>query len=85
MTGTKCWDCGLSAHMTPIDGSASVVRQVIRDRVMGCFRCDGCQALNIAVAIGFPGAEEPLAWLTRKKTKEWLPQPPPTVPVKVVP
>jgi hypothetical protein len=84
MTGTKCWDCGATAHMTPIEGG-SITRQVIRDRVMGCFRCDGCQALNIAVAVGFPGNQDPLTWLVKKKTKEWLPRPARVVPVKSFP
>jgi hypothetical protein len=74
-----------TAHMTPIDGAVSITRQVIRDRVMGCFRCDGCQALNIAVAVGFPGNGDPLAWLAGKKNKEWMPTPPLVIPVKSFP
>jgi hypothetical protein len=85
MTGTKCWDCGATAHMTPIEGAVSITRQVIRDRVMGCFRCDGCRALNIAVAVGFPGNQDPLTWLVKKKTKEWLPRSARVIPVKSFP
>lgn len=85
MTGTKCWDCGATAHMSQIDGAVSVTRRGLRYRVQGCYRCDGCQALNIAVATGLPGNEDPLAWLTRKKNKEWLPQPPRVVPVMTFP
>jgi hypothetical protein len=55
------------------------------DTVMGCFRCDGCQALNIAVAIGFLGNQDALVWLVKKKNKEWLPQPPRAIPVKSFP
>jgi hypothetical protein len=71
--------------MTPIDEAVSITRQVIRDRVMGCFRCDGCQALNIAVAVGFLGDHDPLTWLAKKKNKEWLPKPPRAIPVKSFP
>lgn len=71
----------MTAHMTPIAGSASVQQLALRRRVMGCFRCDGCQAPNIAVATGLPGTEDPLAWLARKKNKEWVPEPPRVVPV----
>jgi hypothetical protein len=85
MAGTKCWDCGATAHMTPIDGAVSITRQMVRDRVMGCFRCDGCQALNIAVAVGFPGNQDPLTWLVKRKNKEWLPKPPRMIPVKTFP
>ena len=85
MTATTCWNCGATAHMTPIAGAVSVQQLPLRRRVMGCFRCDGCQALNIAVAAGFPGTEDPLAWLTRKKNKEWTPKPARVVPVKLFP
>lgn len=61
--------------MTPVDGSASVTTGVFRDRIMGCFRCDGCGALNIAIAKGRPGAEGPLKWLAARKNVEWQPQP----------
>jgi len=67
--------------MARIDGAVSVTRKGLRYRVQGCFRCDGCQALSIAVATGLPGNEDPLGWLTRKKNKEWLPKPPQITPV----
>lgn len=85
MASTKCWSCGATAHMTPIEGAVSITRQDIRNRVMGCFRCDGCQALNIAVAVGFPGDQEPLVWLAKKKNKQWLPKPPLVISVKLFP
>jgi len=47
---------------------------------MGCFRCDGCGALNIAVAKGRPGNQDPLEWLASRSTVEWLPQIPPEPP-----
>jgi hypothetical protein len=70
--------------MTPIAGSVSVTRKgVISVEVMGCFRCDNCQAPSIAKASGLPGNQDSLTWLTRKKKKDWLPQPPRVIPVKV--
>ena len=42
---------------------------------MGCFRCDGCGALNIAIARRWSGSQDPLAWLAGKKNAEWKPQP----------
>ena len=71
--------------MTPIAGSASMTKRVILVEVMGCFRCDNCQASSIAKATGLPGNQDPLTWLARKKNKEWLPQPPRVIPVKVFP
>jgi Domain of unknown function (DUF4145) len=72
--------------MTPVAGSASVKRGVIRDRVQGCFRCDGCGSLNIALATGMPGDREPLQWLAARKNPDWKPQPPPRpVAVKTFP
>jgi hypothetical protein len=72
--------------MTPIAGSASITKKgVISVEVMGCFRRDNCQAPSIAKASGLPGNQDPLAWLTRKKKKDWLPQPPRVIPVKVFP
>lgn len=71
--------------MTPVAGSHSVKRKTVRSEVQGCFRCDGCGALNIAVATGLPGSEDPLTWLTRAKRKRWLPQPPPVVQVLALP
>lgn len=85
MASTTCWDCGKTAHMTPVDGSASVKRSFFRDRVMGCFRCDACRALNIAVASGMPSSQDPLTWLAKKKNPEWHPRPPRAVPVKSFP
>lgn len=85
VAGTKCWDCGSTVHMTPIAGAFSVKWMVLRVRVQGCFKCDGCGALNIAVATGLLGSQDPLTWLTRKKQKEWLPQPPPVVQVPMFP
>jgi hypothetical protein len=71
--------------MTPIAGSASITKGVIIVEVMGCFCCDNCQAPSIAKASGLPGGQDPLAWLARKKKKDWLPQPPRVIPVKVFP
>ena len=71
--------------MTPVDGAVSITRKGLRYRVQGCFRCDGCQAFNVAVATGLPGNENPLVWLARKKNKEWLPKPPRVVPVMSFP
>jgi hypothetical protein len=65
----------------PIDGRS---RSRGRDSATGsraCFWRDGYQALNVAVATGLPGSEDPLAWLARKKNKEWLPKPPRVTPV----
>lgn len=42
---------------------------------MGCLRCDGCGALNIAIARRWSGTQDPLAWLAGKKNAEWKPQP----------
>jgi hypothetical protein len=69
--------------MTPIEGSASVAQKVIRVQVTGCFRCDACQAPSIARAIGFPGNQDPLTWLAKKKYPEWFPQSPRVIPVKI--
>jgi hypothetical protein len=66
--------------MTPVAGSASVSSAVLRYRVQGCFRCDGCGALNIAIASGLPGKQDPLAWLSARKNAEWTPKPPPSLP-----
>ena len=84
MASTTCWDCGKVAHMTAVDGSA-VVRpaDLFRHHVMGCFRCDGCQALNIAQTMGNPKAGvDVLARLAARKKLEWLPR---RVPSKVFP
>jgi hypothetical protein len=74
--------------MTPVAGSASVRRIVLRDQVQGCFRCDGCGALNIAIAVGLSGKQEPLAWLSARKNADWAPKrpvPPRPVAVKSFP
>lgn len=60
--------------MTPVPGSVSVTSRFWRDTVMGCFRCDGCGALNIAVAKGRPGNQDPLEWLASRNNLEWQPQ-----------
>lgn len=85
MTATKCWDCGTTAHMTPIEGAVSIQQLTVRQRVMGCFRCDSCQAPNIAIATGFLGTDDPLKWLAKKKNKDWVPKPARTVPVTTFP
>ena len=85
MAATKCWDCGTTAHMTAIEGACSIQQLTVRQRVMGCFRCDSCQAPNIAVATGFLGTEDPLVWLAKKKNKTWVPKPACTVPVTTFP
>lgn len=41
---------------------------------MGCFRCDNCGALNIAIAKGRPGKEDPLDWLASRSSLQWQPQ-----------
>lgn len=48
---------------------------------MGCFRCDNCGALNIAIAHKWVQGEDPLAWLASKKYQEWKPEPEPEEPV----
>jgi hypothetical protein len=42
---------------------------------MGCFRCDNCDALNIAIAHKWVEGRDPLAWLASKRYQEWQPQP----------
>ncbi len=60
--------------MTPVAGSASVMIGVLRDRVMRCFRCDGCGAPSIAIAGRWSGGgENPLAWLARRRAPAWQP------------
>jgi hypothetical protein len=80
VASTSCWDCGKVVHMTPVDGSAVIrAEDFFRHRVMGCFRCDGCQALNIAQGLGNPKAgADVLAWLAGRKKLEWLPRRIPT-------
>jgi hypothetical protein len=44
---------------------------------MGCFRCDNCGALNIAIGKKWSDSDEdPLRWLARKRNLEWKPEPP---------
>lgn len=71
--------------MTPIEGSASATRKLVRIQVMGCFRCDNCHAPSIAAATGLPGNEDPLIWLAKKKSQEWHPEPPRLIPIKSFP
>jgi hypothetical protein len=85
MASRTCWNCGKVAHMTPIAGSAATTKGLLFVEVMGCFQCDNCRAPSIAKASGLQGNQDSLAWLARKKTKEWLPQSPHVVPVKVFP
>ena len=63
----------------PIEGAVSIQQLTVRQRVIGCFRCDSCQAPNIAVATGFLGTDDPLVWLAKKKNKDWVPKPARTV------
>jgi hypothetical protein len=74
MASTTCWECEEVAHMTPVPGAVSHTSGFWRDKVMGCFRCDGCSALNIAIAKGRPGNQDPLDWLTSRRSLEWKPQ-----------
>ncbi len=60
--------------MTPVQGSESLTSGFWRDTVMGCFRCDSCGALSIAVAKGRPGKQNPLDWLTSRSNLQWRPQ-----------
>lgn len=80
MASTTCWTCGYVAHMTPVQGSASVMRGFWRDTVMGCFRCDNCSALNIAIAKGSAKGQDPLDWLVSQKKRQWQPEIPPEEP-----
>lgn len=66
--------------MTPVKGSASLTSGFFRDRVMGCFRCDGCGALNVAIAKGRPGSQDPLDFLAARSNLEWHPQIAPEAP-----
>jgi Domain of unknown function (DUF4145) len=87
MASTTCWNCGQLAHMTPIDGSASPVGSgKFAEKIMGCFRCDGCGAPNIAVATRIIKNQDPLTWLAGKKNAVWVPgRPKPPVYVKTFP
>lgn len=69
--------CGNVAHMTPVEDSVSVMTGFWRDTVMGCFRCDGCGALNIAIAKGSARGQDPLNWLASRGTLRWKPEIPP--------
>ena len=75
MASTTCWKCLRVAHMTPVEGSAAVEQHALYEDIMGCFRCDGCGALNIAMARRWSAKQDPLAWLAGKKNVEWKPQP----------
>jgi hypothetical protein len=66
--------------MTPIPGSVSHTSGFWRDTVMGCFRCDGCGSLNIAIAKGKPGHQDPLNWLASRSNLQWRPQIMPELP-----
>lgn len=67
--------------MTPIAGAVVTMSGVLRDRVMGCFSCDGCAALNLAIGTGWTRERnDPLAWLAAKKNLAWQPQPAPEEP-----
>jgi hypothetical protein len=74
MASAECWVCGNVAHMTPIPGSVSLTKGTWRETVMGCFRCDACGSLSIAVAKGRPGTQEPLEWLASRSNPQWQPQ-----------
>lgn len=80
MASTTCWTCGYAAHMTPVQGSASVMSGFWRDTVMGCFRCDNCSALNIAIAKGNVKGQDPLQWLVSQRKRQWQPEVPPEEP-----
>jgi hypothetical protein len=41
---------------------------------MACFRCDGCGSLNIGIAKGRPGSQDPLDWLASRSNLQWQPQ-----------
>ena len=60
--------------MTPVQGSVSLTKGFWSDKVMGCFRCDNCGALNIAIGKGRPGKEDPLDWLATRSNLQWQPQ-----------
>jgi hypothetical protein len=85
MASTTCWKCLRVAHMTPVEGSAAVERHALYEDIMGCFRCDGCGALNIAIARRWSAKQDPLTWLAGKKNAEWKPQPLRPVVVKTFP
>jgi len=87
MASTTCWDCGQVAHMTPVEGAAVVkTADFFRHRVMGCFRCDGCGAFNIAIALGNPkSSDSALAWLAGRKKLEWVPKEPKKLQIKPFP
>jgi hypothetical protein len=80
MASTTCWDCETFSHMTPVDGSVSVRSGALRERVMACFRCDNCAALNIAMANQWMEHGDPLKWLTAKRNLVWKPLPEPEQP-----
>jgi hypothetical protein len=75
----KCWSCGRVAHMTPIEGSATV-EGGFRQQVTGCFRCDGCSAPSIAIASRVAKDKDPLTWLAGARQPKWLPAIPTKLP-----
>jgi hypothetical protein len=91
MAATTCWDCGVTAHMTPVDGSL-VGRYEDNwplEQVTGCFKCDNCMALNIAIARRSNEADRaPSFVLLEGSDTSWLPMRPvlkdyPDVPTEV--
>lgn len=62
--------------MAPIKGSITIWKLLMRTRVMGCFRCDGCNAPSIAEDTGFIRDQDPLAWLDARSDPIWRPFPP---------
>jgi Domain of unknown function (DUF4145) len=74
MASAACWVCENVAHMTPVKGSESLRSGFWRDTVMGCFRCDSCGALSIAIGKGRPGQQNPLDWLASRRNLQWQPQ-----------
>jgi hypothetical protein len=67
--------------MSAVPGSVSIMSGFWRDTVMGCFRCDGCGALNIGIAKGNAKSQDQLAWLASQKKLQWRPVPVPEEPV----
>jgi hypothetical protein len=74
MASGTCWVCENVAHMTLVKGSESLTSGFWRDTVMGCFRCDNCGALSIAIAKGRPGKQNLLDWLASRSHLQWQPQ-----------
>jgi hypothetical protein len=80
MASAACWVCEDIAHMTPVQGSVSLTSGFWRDTVMGCFRCDGCGSLSIAIAKGRPGSQDALDWLASRSNLQWQPRITPELP-----